>query len=74
MAINLFIALFLGLLPYQSSSIPEQCLLPFPRSYLSYSLKEHEDILVDGKLEEDAWKNVAWTESFLGNDFLILLL
>lgn len=49
-----------------SSSVPKECLLPFPRSYVAYSLKEHEKIDIDGKLDEDAWKNVGWTEEFIG--------
>ncbi|KAK3749458.1 hypothetical protein QZH41_013436, partial [Actinostola sp. cb2023] len=48
-----------------SCSIPQQCLIPFPQSYVAYSLTEHETIQVDGKLEEDAWRNVGWTEEFL---------
>lgn len=50
----------------RTSSLPEECLLPFPRSYVSYSLKAHETIDVDGRIDEDAWKNVGWTEEFIG--------
>lgn len=64
-------ALFVGVFSDLSKQIPEECLLPFPRSYVAYSLKEHEKIIVDGKLEEDAWKSVAWTEDFLGKGLVI---
>ncbi|XP_001640679.3 uncharacterized protein LOC5520862 [Nematostella vectensis] len=41
------------------------CLLPFPRGYVAYKLRDHEVIRVDGRLDEDEWKDVQWTEDFL---------
>ena len=40
---------------------------PFPRSYVVYHLNElQEAIHVDGKLNDEAWNSVAWTEDFIG--------
>jgi len=46
---------------------PSECVLSFPRSYVVYHLNEHEAIQVDGKLDEEAWDSVSWTEDFIGN-------
>ena len=41
------------------------CQVDLPRVYVVYKLeKGHIDI--DGKLDERAWQDVAWTESFVG--------
>ena len=45
---------------------PSECTLPFPRSYVVYHLNEHEAIDVDGKLDDEAWDSVSWTEDFIG--------
>ena len=45
---------------------PSECVLPFPRSYVVYHLNEQEGIHVDGKLDEEAWDSVSWTEDFIG--------
>lgn len=45
---------------------PSDCVLPFPRSYVVYHLKEQEGIRVDGKVDEEAWDSVSWTEDFIG--------
>ena len=45
---------------------PSECVLTFPRSYVVYHLKEQEAIDVDGKLDEEAWESVSWTEDFIG--------
>eukprot|EP00118_Oscarella_pearsei_P009127 m.50743 g.50743 ORF g.50743 m.50743 type:complete len:180 (+) comp34091_c0_seq5:21-560(+) len=39
--------------------------LPFPKSYVVYSLAPTEKIVVDGILDEPAWKTVSWTEDFI---------
>ena len=36
----------------------------YPRQLISYKVKS-EDINIDGKLDEEAWKEVAWTEDFV---------
>jgi len=66
MAVKESLVLFFFVFARLLSAVPEKCLLPFPRTYVAYSLKEHELIDIDGKLDEDAWKNVAWTEDFIG--------
>ncbi|XP_071784889.1 uncharacterized protein [Asterias amurensis] len=46
--------------------------LPLPRTYIVYRLEPGEVIYVDGKLDDDAWTNVAPTEPFVdiqGSDF-----
>ena len=45
---------------------PSDCVLPFPRSYVVYHWNEQEGIHVDGKLDEEAWDSVSWTEDFIG--------
>lgn len=45
---------------------PSECTLPFPRRYVVYHLNEHEAIDVDGKLDDEAWDSVSWTEDFIG--------
>ena len=40
--------------------------LPLPRTYIVYRLEPGEVIHVDGKLDDDAWTNVAPTEPFVG--------
>ena len=51
----------------RANSYPSDCILPFPRSYVVYHLNEQEAIYVDGKLNDEAWKIVSWTEDFIGN-------
>lgn len=36
-----------------------------PLSYVTYALSGSERIVVDGRLNESAWADVAWTEDFL---------
>lgn len=45
---------------------PSECDLTFPRNYVVYHLKKQEAIDVDGKLDEEAWDSVSWTEDFIG--------
>ena len=45
---------------------PSECVVPFPRSYVVYHLSDHEFIKVDGKLDDEAWDSVSWTEDFIG--------
>ncbi|KAK6999779.1 hypothetical protein BgiMline_009451 [Biomphalaria glabrata] len=40
------------------------CDIPYPRTYVIYKLRG-EAIDLDGKLDEKAWKNVGWTDSFV---------
>ena len=41
------------------------CDLPVSRTYVVYHVAA-DVIRVDGLLEEEAWKEVAWTEEFVG--------
>lgn len=43
----------------------ETCDIPLPRSYVAYHLNE-QTITVDGDLNDPAWKEVPWTEKFVG--------
>jgi len=43
---------------------PEYCQFPLPKSYVVYKLGQNEKIVVDGKLDEAAWGEVAWTDPF----------
>ena len=45
---------------------PSACTLPLPKSYVCYHLEKGEKIVVDGKLDESAWKDVGWTLPFMG--------
>ena len=45
---------------------PSACALPLPKSYVSYHLGKGEKIVVDGKLDDAAWKEVGWTLPFMG--------
>ena len=45
---------------------PSACALPLPKSYVCYHLEKGEKIVVDGKLDEPAWKDVGWTLPFMG--------
>lgn len=47
------------------------CDIPYPRTYVIYKLRG-EAIDLDGKLDEKAWKNVGWTDSFVGECLLHL--
>ena len=49
-----------------------ECVLPFPRSHVVYHLDEQESIDVDGKLDDEAWTRVSWTEEFIGDLTLFL--
>ncbi|KAK2568818.1 hypothetical protein P5673_006856 [Acropora cervicornis] len=49
-----------------ANCFPTDCVHPFPRSYVVYHLNElQEAIHVDGKLNDEAWNSVAWTEDFI---------
>ncbi|XP_062502388.1 uncharacterized protein LOC134179493 [Corticium candelabrum] len=41
------------------------CSLYFPKSYVIYHLRSDEFVEVDGKLEEEEWQQVGWTERFV---------
>jgi len=41
-----------------------ECDIWIPKHYVAYHLNSNETITVDGKLDEPAWQNVAWTEDF----------
>jgi len=41
-----------------------QCDFPFPKQYIVYHLQGDESITIDGKLDEPAWQDVSWTDSF----------
>ena len=63
---------FLTLSPH-ADCYPSECVLPFPRSYVVYHLSDHEAIKVDGKLDDEAWHSVSWTEDFIGKYLLVYL-
>lgn len=44
----------------------DPCSLPLPKSYVVYQLDTNESIEVDGKLDDDSWLRVGWTDSFMG--------
>lgn len=46
------------------------CDLPLPRTYVVYQVAA-DVIRVDGLLDEAAWKEIAWTEEFVGNYFAL---
>jgi hypothetical protein len=65
---NIFLALLAscdlgvsGILPFPPDP---KCSLPFPKSYVVYHLSLGEEITVDGKLDEKAWEEVDWTQTF----------
>ncbi|RUS87655.1 hypothetical protein EGW08_004578, partial [Elysia chlorotica] len=48
------------------------CDIPYPRTYVIYKLRGNDVIDLDGRLEDKAWKDVAWSDSFIdiqGRDF-----
>ena len=68
---NIFLALLAscdlgvsGILPFPPDP---KCSLPFPKSYVVYHLSLGEEITVDGKLDEKAWEEVDWTQTFTGS-------
>ena len=64
-AVSLNICIVLAFLFY-ANSYPSDCVLPFPRSYVVYRLNKQEAVHVDGKLDDEAWDMVSWTEDFIG--------
>lgn len=42
----------------------DSCMADYPNQYEVFKLKQGETILVDGKLDEDAWNEAPWSESF----------
>jgi len=41
-----------------------KCEYPMPKNYIVYKLGQNQKIVVDGKLDEPAWTEVAWTDKF----------
>ncbi|GFO27476.1 carbohydrate family 9 binding domain-like [Plakobranchus ocellatus] len=41
------------------------CDIPYPRTYVIYKLRGNDVIDLDGRLDDDAWNDVAWTDSFV---------
>lgn len=41
-----------------------------PRTYISYHLNG-KSINIDGKLDEPAWEEVSWTDSFMGINIIL---
>lgn len=48
----------------------ENCSVPLPRHYVAYKLGSGESITVDGRLDDEAWADVPWTEDFSGESSL----
>ena len=67
MFLSVLSVVIVGLLGLSSA---DPCVLPFPKSYVAYHLDPNESLEVDGKLEEDAWLEVAWTDPFIGTKLL----
>ena len=50
----------------------ENCLsYGLPRHYITYHLRD-KTINIDGKLDDEAWAEVPWTENFVGGCRLIM--
>ncbi|XP_013398778.1 uncharacterized protein LOC106165211 [Lingula anatina] len=64
-----FISPFITTLGYlgtlSSVSASSDCNFPYPKHYTAYHLNAGEIINVDGKVDEDAWSKVAWTDEFM---------
>ena len=69
--LSLISSLVLVVLFKRANCFPSECVLPFPRSYVVYHLDEQESIDVDGKLDDEAWTRVSWTEDFIGDHMLL---
>lgn len=37
----------------------------YPKQYLAYKLKPSDNIVIDGRLDDNAWENVSFTEDFV---------
>ena len=42
------------------------CDIPYPHTYVIFKLRGNDVIDLDGRLEDKAWKDVAWSDAFIG--------